>query len=232
MRAWKTLPHHHAAAVSAKNLLALCKNIFYDEKSSFTIPSNRRSFSLSQKPTHRLPPYSIFDVSSNLQDKACGAVALKTVLDYLSITTPPIEQFLKLALSRAYSPTAKSWQLRGLWEIAQDLNANAALMPPWRSGLSEESIIKNLGFTLQRGPCLTFINPPAPRCEKELMDVVIRNGHRQPYVIAIEAMNGCAIYNDPTISKSEVHQHIPTDAFMERWTNRRIISLKSSASVL
>ena len=153
------------------------------------------------------------------RSKACGPTALKSILDYLGTNAPTIDELIRLrAQFHAYDPRI-GWIHDGLAEMARSFGLGAAVLP-WRK-LDPEAIVNNLRFAIRRGPCLALIHP----AEQSIIT--------QPNFVVIKAISTTRIFfNDPAAQcKHRVYQRAKIPLFLERWADRKVVSVKKLSAV-
>ncbi len=165
-----------------------------------------------------VPPYSQYlDIKNQeWQHRACGIIALKSILDFWSDETKErysdADKFIEMGLElNAYIP-GTGWRHKELVEIAKSFDLDGENFD-WFKKTPEEAFQKMI-FYLEKYPLAASIHP--------LFETQNQGGH---LVVLTGFENNILYYNDPAVkNREEIIQEIPLDKFLNGW-KRRIIAI-------
>ena len=163
----------------------------------------------------KLPIYSQhLDVSDkHWRSRACGIVALKTVMDPLHPEVPCIDDLLKIGVAMGAYDERDGWILQGLAKTAKRFNLQA--VPLDLSNKSEEDAIRQLKDVLAAGPCVISVYKDFDR----------KNGGH--LIVGIEIVGQRIFYNDPNSHRrGSVFRRRGLKSFCAGWRRRLIIVRK------
>lgn len=159
-----------------------------------------------------IPLYSQFlDVKlEGWSKQACGIVAVKSIMDFLGATTPPLDKLIKIGLEMGAYDLKNGWVHDGLVKIAEHYNLQAATYNCQRQTTSDA--LKKLK---RIAPCITSIyknfNPE-------------NGGH---LIVVWEIVEDRVFYSDPIATKrNKIYRRITTSDFSKGWKKCGVIIKK------
>ncbi|MFH0803582.1 MAG: C39 family peptidase [Candidatus Tagabacteria bacterium] len=165
-----------------------------------------------------VPSYSQYlDIKNKeWQDRACGIIALKSILDFWSDENKKIypdgDKLVEIGLElNAYIPDI-GWRHKELVDIAKSLDLDGKNFD-WFKKTPEEAFQKMFPY-LEKYPLAASVHP--------LFETQNQGGH---LVVLTGFENNILYYNDPASEiREEIAQEIPLDNFLKGW-KRRIIAI-------
>jgi len=164
----------------------------------------------------KFPLYSQhLDVSDkDWQNRACGIVALKTLLDYLDVKSTGIDSLIKEGLEIGAYQDGVGWIHKGIVDLANMYGAQLQAYD-WSSDTNEDAY-KKLLESLGNGPLLISMYKDFNPNQSGHLAVLINIGED----------NSLEILDPDSKERSHIRRRVSKEMFLRGWKKRAIVPTK------